>query len=92
CSEMVYPVIPIFVVGVLKAPAAALGLGEGLAESLVAFVKGWSGRSSDLTGRRMPYVRVGYTLSALGKPLIGLAGAWPMVAFARSLDRFGKGV
>lgn len=91
-SEMVYPVIPLFIVGVLKAPAVALGISEGLAEAIVSFVKGWSGWHSDKKGRRMPYVRWGYGLSALGKVLIAPATHWPLVTAGRGVDRFGKGI
>lgn len=91
CSEIVYPVVPLFLASI-HAPATALGIIEGCAESLVSFMKGVSGRHSDITGRRTPYIRWGYALSALGKPLIGLAAVWPVVLGGRLLDRFGKGV
>lgn len=91
-SEMIYPVIPLFIVGVLQAPAAVLGATEGLAELIVSFIKGLSGFVSDKKGERLPYIRWGYGLAAFAKPLIGTAGAWPMVMLARSLDRFGKGL
>jgi MFS family permease len=91
-SEMIYPFISIFVVGLLGAPAAVLGMTEGLAEGLVSFLKGWSGWHSDRTGKRLPYVRWGYGLAALAKPLMGFASAWPLVTLARGLDRFGKGI
>lgn len=91
-SDMVYPILPLFIVGVLKAPAQVLGFTEGLADALVSLMKGWSGWHSDRTGRRLPYIRWGYGLAALAKPLVGLATAWPLVTFARSLDRFGKGL
>ncbi len=91
-SEMAYPVLPLFVTGVLKAPASVLGLVEGCAEALVSFMKGWAGWRSDVKGERIPYIRWGYGLSAVGKPLLGLATMWPLVMFARLLDRFGKGI
>jgi MFS family permease len=89
---MVYPILPVFIVGVLKAPARVLGITEGLADALVSFMKGWSGWHSDRTGKRLPYIRYGYGLAAVAKPITGLATAWPLVTFARSLDRFGKGL
>ena len=92
CSEMVYPVIPLFLRGALKAPAVALGLVEGVAEGIVSFMKGWSGMHSDRTGKRLPYIQWGYGLSAIGKPLLALAYAWPMVLVGRVVDRFGKGL
>lgn len=91
-SEMVYPVLPLFLASTLKAPALAMGLVEGIAEALVSFMRGWSGWHSDRMGRRLPYVQVGYLCSALGKPLLALAFAWPLVLGGRVLDRFGKGL
>lgn len=91
-SEMVYPLIPLFLTGALKAPVAVLGLTEGIAESIVSIMKGITGWRSDQVRRRLPFVRWGYGLSALGKPLLGLANVWPMVLLARSIDRVGKGV
>jgi MFS family permease len=91
-SEMVYPVIPLFLTAALGAPVAVLGAIEGVAEAIVSVMKGVSGWHSDLTRRRVPYVRWGYGLAALSKPLLGLAFAWPLAFFARCLDRFGKGL
>lgn len=91
-SEMVYPAIPIFLTAVVGAPVAALGAIEGTAEAIVSFMKGWSGWHSDRSGRRAPFVRWGYALSALGKPIIGLATASPAVLLGRGVDRFGKGL
>lgn len=91
-SEMVYPIIPIFMNQVLRAPVFALGAVEGIAESIVSFMKGFSGWHSDRTGKRVPYVQVGYGLSALGKPLIALAMSPFMVLAGRGVDRFGKGL
>lgn len=91
-SEMVYPLIPLFLTGPLGAPKVVLGLVEGVAESVVSFMKGWSGIGSDRRGARVPYIRAGYGLSAIGKPLLGLAYAWPLALVARSVDRVGKGL
>jgi len=91
-SEMAYPVLPLFLKNTLGAPLAAIGLVEGIAEGLVSVMKGWSGWHSDRTGRRVPFVRWGYGLSALGKPMIALAHVWPMVLLARVVDRLGKGL
>lgn len=91
-SEMAYPVLPLFLRNVLKAPVAAIGIIEGIAEAIVSILKGYSGWHSDRTGRRVPYVQWGYGLSALGKPMIALATAWPMVLVARVTDRIGKGI
>lgn len=92
CSEMSYPIMPLFVTGVLKAPIWVFGMIEGIAESIVSLMKGWSGFRSDQIGKRTPLIRWGYLLSALGKPIVGLASGWPGVLVGRSLDRFGKGI
>ena len=91
-SEMAYPVIPLFVVGALNAPATTLGLIEGMALALISVMRAISGWHSDATGKRMPYVRAGYALSAVAKPLMALAFSWPGVLASRLIDRFGKGL
>jgi MFS family permease len=91
-SEMVYPLIPMFVVGVLGASATTLGGIEGAAALIVAFVTAWAGFRSDRHGRRVPYVRIGYGLPVIGKSLMALAFAWPMVLAGRLVDRLGKGL
>jgi MFS family permease len=91
-SEMLYPLIPIFVTSILGAPVAIVGMMEGAAEMTASLLKGVSGWLSDRTGVRRPFVIAGYSVSALAKPMLALAGAWPIVLAARVLDRFGKGV
>jgi len=88
---MAYPILPLFMRS-LGAPAAALGLVEGLADATANVLKGVSGVRSDQRRARAPYVRWGYGLSAVGKPLIALAQTWPLVTVARVLDRYGKGI
>lgn len=90
-SEILYPVLPFLVVGVLGAPPAVLGLIEGLADGAASVMKAGSGRLADLRHRR-PLVAGGYGISAFGKVLLALAGAWPMVLAARFTDRVGKGL
>jgi MFS family permease len=90
-SELLYPVLPFFVTGVLGAPPAVLGLIEGLADGTASVIKALSGRLADLR-RRRPLVAAGYSTSAVGKLLLAAAGAWPMVLAARVTDRVGKGV
>lgn len=90
-SEILYPVLPFFVTGVLGAPPAVLGLIEGFADGTASAMKAASGRLADLR-RRRPLVAVGYGISALGKVLLALAGAWPVVLAARFTDRVGKGL
>ena len=92
CSEIVYPVVPIFLRTVLGVPMAFVGIVEGLAEGTASVMNGLAGLHSDKTGRRTPYIQWGYALSAIGKPIVGLATGWGLVAFARVLDRFGKGL
>jgi MFS family permease len=89
---MIYPLIPLFLTSTLGAPASVLGLIEGLAEATASILKGFSGWFSDRMGVRKPLVIGGYALAAFTKPLLALAGSWPMVLAARVLDRFGKGV
>lgn len=91
-SEMIYPLIPLFVVGVLGASAGTLGGIEGGASLIVACVTAWAGFRSDRRRRRVPYVRVGYGLPVIGKAMMALAFAWPMVLAGRLVDRFGKGL
>lgn len=90
-SEMLYPVMPIFLTSVLRAPVAAVGLIEGVAEATASLMKVVSGRLADVRKRR-PLVGLGYGLSSIAKPLIGLANAWPFVLVARFVDRTGKGI
>lgn len=92
CSELVYPILPLFLVGALRLPPALVGVIEGCAEATVSIMKGLSGYWIDLGKSRLTMVRWGYGLSAISKPLIGLAFGWPVVLFARVLDRFGKGI
>lgn len=91
-SEMVYPIVPLFLDSILKAPGRALGLIEGAADALLSLVTAGSGVWSDRMRRRVPFIRAGYALAAGSKPLIGLAGSWPTVLGLRLLDRLGKGL
>lgn len=89
---MVYPVVPLFLTSVLGAPVAVLGAIEGLAEVIVSLMKGASGWHCDKLGRRVPYIRWGYGLGAISKPLMAVAFSWPMILLARAVDRTGKGL
>ena len=91
-SEMIYPLLPIFLVNVLGAGAIALGTIEGIAESTASILKVVSGAWTDRVQRRKPLVVAGYGLSGTVRPLIGLAAAWPMVVILRFADRVGKGL
>jgi MFS family permease len=91
-SEMVYPVLPLFLANVLHAPVSAIGLIESLAEATASLVKVASGRLSDRLRRRRPLIAFGYGLSNVVKPLLALVPGWPAVLALRVADRFGKGV
>lgn len=91
-SELIYPILPVFLTATLGAPISAIGIIEGIAEAVVSLMKGWSGLASDVSGKRTPFMTFGYGLSALGKPIIALAGSWPVVLLARTFDRTGKGI
>ena len=91
-SEMLYPLMPLFITTVLGAPVAVVGLIEGTAEATASLLKTISGRIADRTSRRVEMVFGGYALSALAKPLIAFAVTWPLVLGARVVDRVGKGL
>ena len=91
-SEMVYPVLPLFLSNVLGAPVAAIGVIESLAEAAASFMKVGSGWLSDRIGRRKVLIATGYTLSNLAKPLLALTQTWPAVLVLRLTDRLGKGI
>ncbi len=91
-SEMIYPLLPLFLSTVLGAGAFAIGLIEGIAEMTASVFKIISGYLTDRSGRRRPYVVWGYTLSSMARPLIGLVRLWPLVLVLRFVDRIGKGI
>lgn len=91
-SEMTYPLLPLFLTGVLHASATTLGAIEGAAESTSALLKLASGWWSDRLARRKPLVLAGYSLASLVRPLIGLARSSPQVLVIRVADRVGKGL
>jgi MFS family permease len=91
-SEMIYPLLPLFLTGTLGAGAAFLGVIEGAAESASSLLKLASGWLADRTGRRKPLTVLGYSTAALARPLIALVtAAWQVLAI-RLLDRVGKGL
>lgn len=90
-SEMIHSLLPLFMVTTLGASTIAVGLVEGLAESLALVVKVFSGTLSDYLGKRKALAVFGYALGALTKPLFALASGVGMVLTARVLDRVGKG-
>ena len=88
-SQMVYPLIPEFLVG-LGASKAIIGAIEGIAESTASLLRTVFGRWSDRTGKRKVFLFLGYGLSALSRPFLYLANSWPMVLGVRFSDRVGK--
>lgn len=90
-SEMLYPILPIFLTQTLKVSGSIVGLIEGVAGTTQNMVQGFSGSLSDKWQKRKGIAVFGYVLSAISKPFMGLAMAWPMVFGARFLDRFGAG-
>jgi MFS family permease len=91
-SEMVYPVLPLFLANVLGAPVTAIGFIESIAEATASFLKVFSGWLSDRVGRRRPLIALGYSISNAAKPLLAITASWPAVLLLRFADRFGKGV
>jgi MFS family permease len=90
-SEMLYPILPMFLKSI-GFSVLWIGILEGFAEAIAGFSKGYFGRMSDKIGKRVPFVRIGYTLSAISKPLIGIFAMPVLVFFLRTMDRLGKGV
>lgn len=90
-SEMLYPVLPIFLTSTLGAPVSLVGAIEGIAEGTAGTSKVASGVWSDRLPRRRPLVMAGYGLSALGKLLLAVSFVWPQALLARFSDRLGKG-
>ena len=91
-SEIYHALLPAFITVVLGLPATALGAIDGVAEATANFAKLGSGRLSDRSRRRKPWVVAGYGLAALSKPLFPLATSAPLVMAARFADRIGKGI
>jgi MFS family permease len=90
-TEMLYPVLPVFLTQTLKASGSVVGLIDGVAQATQNIVQGFSGALSDKLQRRKPVALTGYLLAAIAKPLVGLTTSWPGVLGARLLDRFGAG-
>ncbi|MFN8570745.1 MAG: MFS transporter [Gemmatimonadaceae bacterium] len=91
-SEMIYPLLPVFLRDVLGAGAFAVGAIEGAAESVASLLKLVSGWWSDRLSRRKPLVLAGYTLASAARPLLGLATSVWQVTALRLTDRTGKGI
>jgi MFS family permease len=91
-SEMIYPLLPLFLIGVLGSSKMQLGLIEGAAVLIVAVMTAFAGFRSDRSGKRVRWIQIGYGLPMVGKAMIALATAWGFVLGGRLLDRFGKGL
>jgi MFS family permease len=91
-SEMIYPILPVFLVTTLGASPAILGLIEGIAESVASLLKVFSGFWSDKLKKRKPFAIFGYANSAAGKLFLFFSNSWTFVLFGRVIERFGKGV
>jgi len=91
-SEMIFPLLPLFITTVLGAGKELLGLIEGVADSVASLVEIFSGYFSDVSGKRKQFVVAGYGLSSLMKAGIALSTAWPQVLLFRGLERIGKGL
>jgi MFS family permease len=90
-SELLYPLLPIYLTSALGAPAAVVGAIEGVAEGAASLTKLAAGPLGDRYSRR-PLIATGYGMAALGKVIVAAAGAWPGVLAGRVVDRLGKGI
>lgn len=90
-SEMLYPVMPMFLKSI-GFSILLIGLLEGFAEAVAGFSKGYFGKMSDLSGKRLPFVKFGYFLSAVSKPMMAAFAMPAWIFLARTIDRIGKGV
>jgi MFS family permease len=90
-SEMLYPIMPLYLKEI-GFSIMAIGILEGIAEAIAGLSKGYFGKISDQMGKRLPFVQVGYSLSALSKPMMALFTNMWWIFSARSIDRIGKGI
>ncbi|MBA2612137.1 MAG: MFS transporter [Bacteroidetes bacterium] len=90
-SEMLYPIMPIYLKSI-GFSIILIGVLEGFAEATAGLSKGYFGKLSDHSGKRVPFVQLGYALSSLSKPLMAIFVAPLWVFFARTIDRLGKGI
>lgn len=90
-SEMLYPVMPLYLKSI-GFSIVLIGVLEGVAEAVAGLSKGYFGKLSDHSGRRMPFVQWGYFLSAISKPMMAIFITPVWIFFARTIDRLGKGL
>lgn len=91
-SQLVFPLLPLYITSVLGGSAVAVGVVEGAAEATASLLKVVSGYWSDKISKRKPFVLFGYTLSTLMKPVLAFATSWFTILVIRVADRVGKGV
>jgi MFS family permease len=91
-TEIIYPLLPVYLSRVLGVGAISLGVIEGVAEGVNSLLKVVSGQVSDRWSRRKAIVIVGYALSSFARPLIALTTSWTHVLAIRAIDRTGKGI
>ena len=91
-TEMVYPLIPLYLTSVFGATPALVGLIEGIAESLASLLRVFGGYISDKFRKKKPIAFVGYSTGLIYKLALLFAGSWAGVLAARVIDRFGKGI
>lgn len=90
-SEMLYPIMPIYL-KTIGFSIVLIGILEGVAEATAGLSKGYFGKLSDASGRRVPFVQIGYAFSAISKPMMAIFTFPLWIFFARTIDRFGKGI
>jgi MFS family permease len=90
-SEMLYPVMPIYLKSI-GFSIVLIGILEGVVEAIAGLSKGYFGNLSDRSGKRVPFVQLGYAFSAISKPMMALFVYPVWIFFARSVDRLGKGI
>ncbi len=91
-SNMIVPILPLYLTAVLHVNVSSIGIIEGIAESTASILKLFSGWLTDRLGKRKLLLFLGYGLSNLTKPFFALSGSWSQVLFVRFSDRFGKGI
>ena len=90
-SEMLYPIMPIYL-KTIGFSVVLIGVLEGVAEATAGLSKGYFGKLSDNSGKRVPFVKIGYAFSAISKPMMAIFIFPIWIFFARTIDRFGKGI
>lgn len=91
-SEMMYPLIPLYLSSVLMAGPRVLGLIEGIAEAVASLLKLWAGVVVDRSGHSKPWIVGGYGIAGLARPAIAFVTGWPALLALRVADRIGKAV